>query len=116
MKDKLLKAKLLSKYKSDMPTTTIQADTGGIPTAMSAQFGEIPQAKTVPIGDIPQAKTVQIGEIPQAKTVTPSELLRTIKAKDSGYVPGIKTHTIEPQPVLKSYSPVKDYLKKGKSK
>ncbi len=134
----LLKAKLLSKHEpkllkahtgpiggpiptattafdgGDLPTA-MRADVGNIPTAMTVKTGGIPQAMTAPMGEIPQATTVPMGELPVAKAHTAGDLLRKAKATS---VPVKTKPKLEGEvtlgPTEAQYSPVKDYLKKGK--
>lgn len=136
-KAKLLKAKLTSKHEpkllkahtgpiGDPIPTAMRAEVGEIPTAMSVPTGEIPraisaktggipQAMTVPMGEIPQATTVPMGELPVAKAHTAGDLLRKAKATS---VPVKAKPKLEGEvtlgPTESTYSPVKDYLKKGK--
>lgn len=136
-KARLLKAKILSKHEPKLlkahtgpivdpiptamtaPTGEIpramSAKTGGIPQAMTVPMGEIPQAMAVPTGEIPQAMTVPMGEIPQAKTYSAGDLLRKAKAKSVPVKPKPKLEgEVTLGPTEAQYSPVKDYLKKGK--
>lgn len=116
MKDKMLKAKLLSKYEnkplntinpaaSSFDATTNPALGTGLPTANSAASMNLPTI------DVPGAMPV-----PHTQSLAALELLAAIKAKDAGKVKPPLVGEIEmgPTEVMQSYSPIQNYLKKGK--
>lgn len=71
-------------------------------------------AEKVPETGIPTANIGgQVGgAIPSANMYGAGDILKSIKMKDTA--PAIETNTLGAQPVPKAYSPVSDYLKKGK--
>jgi hypothetical protein len=110
-KDVLLKTKLLSPQK--VPSAVIpeeQAIVGArefIPT-------DLAQSADVPATPIEGVKAVPVAPISGANTVTASDILKSAKLPTPTPVPSANIPLDIPIAAPKKYSPIKDYLKKGK--
>lgn len=82
--------------------------------SVKAEMGEMPSATTVDIEPSPIATTKSGGSLGILKSVKAGNIGGKMPSAMMGELPVETTHDLEANPVPKAYSPIKNYLKKGK--